>query len=283
MLKWAGGKRQLFTEIKEYLPPSYNKFYEPFIGGGAVFFNIGRPNSVIGDYNPELINFYNIVKNNHNLLIESFKQHENTEEYYYKVRSWDRDPNVYAQLSDVERASRFLYLNKTCFNGIWRVNRNGQNNVPYGYPKTLSIDETNIEKCSRLLQTTEILCGDFEIIKPSIKKGDFVYFDPPYFPLTETSSFTTYTDVGFDEKMQIRLKEFCDYINRKRAFFMVSNSSVQKVYKLYQNYHIKQIYGARMINANGNNRGKVKETLIINYTKEKRIDSLLGPLTFPIK
>jgi len=214
VIKWVGGKRQLLSELKKYMPKEFNTYFEPFIGGGALFFDLKIEKSFINDYNSELTNLYEIIKNKPHELIKDLKKHENNSEYFYKTRELDRTPSSYQRLSKVKKASRFIYLNKTGFNGLYRVNRKGQFNVPFGkYKNPNYADDNNILDCSKLLQETTILNGDFENIKKFIQRGDFVYFDPPYVPISDTSNFTGYTDKGFDEDMQFRLKELCDYIH----------------------------------------------------------------------
>lgn len=265
-IKWVGGKRQLMKEIKQYLPKEFNQYFEPFIGGGAVFFELKRENSFINDYNPELTNLYEVIKTNPKALIRDLKKHINTEEYYYALRALDRNPVVFKSLSKVERASRFIFLNKTGFNGLYRVNSKGQNNVPYGKnPNARIVDEENILACSTALKKTIITTGDFEKIKPHIKKGDLVYLDPPYVPVNATSSFTGYTDQGFKEDMQIRLKEFCDYIDSIGAFFMLSNSYTKFILDLYSEYTIQIVEANRALNCKAAGRGKINEVLVMNY------------------
>lgn len=266
-VKWAGGKRQLLEELKSLVPKDYNRYFEPFIGGGALFFELMPKDAVINDYNKELINLYRIVKSSPIELFNDTQKHKNTENYYYEMRSIDRDIKNFEKLSEIERASRFLYLNKSGFNGLYRVNSKNQNNVPFGrYKNPQYCDLINITVCSNLLQTTEILCGDFRGIKEMINEGDFVYFDPPYMPITKTSSFTGYTDKGFDEVMQLELKELCDYIDYIGAYFMLSNSYTEYINNLYSNkYTIHTVEANRNINSRGDRRGKVKEVLIVNY------------------
>jgi DNA adenine methylase len=265
-IKWVGGKRQLIKQIKKYMPQKFNNYFEPFIGGGALFFDLKIENSFINDYNPELTNLYNIIKTKPSELIDELKGHINSSEYYYDMRALDRDESSYKKLSDVKKASRFIYLNKSGFNGLYRVNKKGQNNVPYGrYSDPKYLDEINIKACSCLLQSTTITTGDFENIKEHIKKGDFIYLDPPYVPLNATSSFTSYTDKGFDEDMQFRLKELCDYIDGVGAYFMLSNSYTDFILELYKDYDIKTVEANRALNCKASGRGKVNEVLVINY------------------
>ena len=265
-IKWVGGKRQLMDEIKANLPKKFGRYFEPFIGGGAVLFELGLENAVINDYNAELVNVYKTIKSNPMDLIDDLKKHENTEDYYYAIRGLDRDAQAFASLTNAQRASRFIYLNKTGYNGLYRVNSKNQNNVPYGRYKTPNIlDESNIMACNKALQSTTILQGDFENIKPLIQKGDFVYLDPPYAPLTKTASFVSYTDQGFDDAMQIKVKNLCDYIDSIGAYFMLSNSSATMILDLYKDYNVKLVDANRALNCVGDKRGVVKEVLVTNY------------------
>jgi DNA adenine methylase len=266
VIKWVGGKRLLIEEIKNRMPKQYNRYFEPFIGGGALFFHLQPKNALINDYNQELSNLYTIVRDIPEELIDSVCEHKNESEYYYEVRAWDRDDSIFNKLSNLDKASRFIYLNKTGFNGLYRVNLKGQYNVPFGkYKSPTYCDPDNIRSCSKLLKDTEITNGDFENIKYKIQAGDFVYFDPPYVPISATSNFTGYTEKGFDEDMQFRLKELCDYIHDIGAYFMLSNSKTDYVDELYKNYTIDSVYANRSINSKGNGRGKVEEVIVTNY------------------
>ncbi len=265
VIKWVGGKRQLLDDLKALLPKNYNGYFEPFIGGGALFFSLQPTNSFISDYNPELTNLYQVIKEKPLELIKDLKKHKNEEDYYYQIRALDRDVAKYQKLSDVQRASRFIYLNKTGYNGLYRVNQKKQHNVPFGrYKNPKWIDEKNILSCSRLLEKTKIQTGDFEIIKERVKKGDFVYFDPPYVPLN-SASFISYTEKGFDIAMQERLKKLCDYIDAKGAYFMLSNSYTDYILDLYQEYDIKTVMANRAVNSDAKKRGKIKEVVVRNY------------------
>lgn len=265
IIKWVGGKRQLIEQIKKYMPKEFNKYFEPFIGGGALFFELNKENSIINDFNPELTNMYEIIKTKPYDLIKDLKKHKNTEYYYYKIREMDRKDS-YKKLSRVKKASRLIFLNRTGYNGLYRVNSKGQNNVPFGkYSNPLIVDEENILSCNKRLQTTTILTGDFENIKSYIKQGDFIYLDPPYVPVSDTANFTSYTSQGFDSNMQIRLKEFCDYINSIGAYFMLSNSYTELILSLYKDYTIKIVEANRALNCKASGRGKVNEVLIFNY------------------
>ena len=265
IVKWVGGKRQLMFELLKNMPENYNRYFEPFIGGGALFFELQPQNGYISDMNEELINLYSVVRDDVYELIEDLGKHEVSKEYFLEIRNIDRTEK-YAELSSIERASRFIYLNRTCFNGMYRVNSQGQFNVPFGnYKNPRIVDAENLINCSKLLKNTEIYCADFSEILNKVQKGDFVYFDPPYVPLNETSSFTSYTKDGFDLDMQFKLRDVCDKLDSKGVMFMLSNSDTKLVNELYSNYEIKKVFASRAINANPNGRGKITEVLVKNY------------------
>ena len=265
IVKWVGGKRQLMFELLKNRPKSYNRYFEPFIGGGALFFELQPENAYISDMNDELINLYSVVRDNVYELISDLNKHEVSKEYFLEIRNLDRT-DEYKNLSNVQRASRFIYLNRTCFNGLYRVNSQGQFNVPFGnYKNPKIVDENNLLNCSELLKNTEIKCADFSEILTKVKKGDFVYFDPPYVPLNETSSFTSYTKDGFDMDMQFKLREVCDELDSMGVMFMLSNSDTKFVNELYSNYEIKKVFASRAVNANAEGRGKITEVLVRNY------------------
>lgn len=265
IVKWVGGKRQLMFELLKNMPKSYNRYLEPFIGGGALFFELQPENAYISDMNEELINLYSVVRDNVYELIDDLSKHEVSKEYFLEIRNIDRTEK-YAELSDVEKASRFIYLNRTCFNGMYRVNSQGQFNVPFGHYKNPRIvDKNNLINCSNLLQRTEIKHADFSEILTMVQKGDFVYFDPPYVPLNETSSFTSYTKDGFNIDMQFKLSDVCDELDSMGVKFLLSNSDTKLVNELYENYNIKKVFASRQINANADGRGKITEVLVRNY------------------
>lgn len=211
-LKWAGGKRQLLSVIQQYLPAKYTEYYEPFIGAGAMLFSLQPKSSTINDTNSELVNCYQVIRDQPEELLKLCQQHRenNTKEYYYQLRQQDRQDD-FNQRTPVEKAARIIYLNKTCFNGLFRVNSSGQFNVPYGkYKNPVIVDPAVIQAISTYLNraTCRILNGDFEQAVATAKKGAFIYFDPPYHPVSDTSSFTGYSMNGFGEQEQIRLKNF---------------------------------------------------------------------------
>jgi len=211
VLKWVGGKRQLLDDIIPKIP-LYSTYYEPFVGGAAVLFSLQPKKAIINDLNPELINVYNIIKNDPEVLIAKLKIHKqkNSEDYFYEVRAMDRDNGIFSEMSPVERASRVIYLNKTCYNGLFRVNSAGEFNSPWGRYKNPNItNETTIHAIHKYLNKADIqiLCGDYATALSGIRRGSFVYLDPPYMPISSSSSFTGYTATGFGEEEQIALKE----------------------------------------------------------------------------
>lgn len=213
-LKWAGGKRQLIKEIEKYIPSinDIDTYYEPFLGGGAVLFHLQPKKAVVNDFNTDLISTYEVIRDNVDELIDDLKKHKNTSEYYYEVRSWDRKPD-FDKLSKVKKASRLIYLNKTCFNGLFRVNSNGEFNTPFGnYKNPNIVNEDVLRAVSQYLNENDIklLNCDFEDALEDIREGDFVYFDPPYYPISYSSNFTGYTLDGFSKDDQERLKRICN-------------------------------------------------------------------------
>ncbi|MGB4971556.1 MAG: DNA adenine methylase [Cyclobacteriaceae bacterium] len=269
VLKWAGGKRQLLPEIRKSLPnpKSYNRYFEPFLGGGAVLFDLQPKKAVVNDFNTEAINVYQIIKDDVNGLIEHLKTHKNESEYFYNIRELDRNVG-FGEMPALVRASRIIYLNKTCYNGLFRVNSQGQFNVPFGrYKNPNIVNDVVLRAVSRYLNDNkvEILNTDFEKSLNSIKKNDFVYFDPPYDPVSDSSSFTGYTLNGFDKSEQERLKKLCDRLNDKGCKFLASNSATPFILDLYKNYQIVVVGATRSINSNASGRGKIDEVLIKNY------------------
>lgn len=269
ILKWVGGKRQLLDEILP-LVPKYTTYVEPFVGGGALFFELQPSKALINDFNNELINVYQTIKDNPELLIESLLQHKekNTHDYFYELRELDRNPEVYGKLSNVDKASRVIYLNKTCYNGLYRVNASGQFNSPYGkYKNPNIVNDIVIRAISDYLKKNKItiLNGDYKYALENLGKGTFVYLDPPYMPISSSASFTGYTENGFDENMQTELKNECDKLNSKGIKFLQSNSDCKFIRDLYKGYNIKTIKAKRSINSKGDKRGDINELLIFNY------------------
>jgi DNA adenine methylase len=273
-LKWVGGKRQLLPKIVEHLPKNFRefKYFEPFIGGGAVLFHLQPENAVINDFNKELINVYNVVKNRLDDLVIDLKKHKNTSEYFYQIRGVDRT-DEFLKLSDVQRASRIIYLNKTCFNGLYRVNSAGEFNAPFGrYKNPNIVNEPTLKAVNKFLNKNNISinCGDYSDILEQADENSFVYLDPPYHPISENSNFTGYIQGGWDMFDQIRLREVCDILNGKGTKFLLSNSSAQFIKDQYENYTITTVKAIRSINSNGADRGQIDEVLIKNYEKIKK-------------
>jgi DNA adenine methylase len=266
-LKWAGGKRQLLPILTSYVPKNYNDYYEPFLGAGALFFKLQPRRAVINDNNTELINCYYVIENCLDELIKDLKKHKNEEEYFYHIRNMDRTDD-FCLINDIKRASRFIYLNKTCYNGLYRVNSKGHFNTPFGrYKNPKYVDLENLKLIQECLynNTIAILDYDFEEAVYSAKKGDFIYFDPPYHPISKTSSFTGYGINGFGEVEQVRLYKVFSELDKRGCFVMLSNSSTDFIKTLYKEYNIKTVQANRNINSNATGRGKIDEVLILNY------------------
>ena len=269
--KWTGGKRQLLPVIRELMPKKYNRYFEPFVGGGALFFDLAPKNAVINDFNTELINCYQQIKDNPQELIEILKVHQeyNSKEYYLDLRSADRDERI-DMMSEVQRAARILYMLRVDFNGLYRVNSNNQFNVPYGrYKNPKIVDENLVSAISTYLNNNqiEIKKGDFEKAVLDVQPGDFVYFDPPYIPLSETSAFTSYTHEGFSYDDQVRLRDTFKKLSDTGAYVMLSNSSSFLVEELYRDFNIHYVEATRTNGAKSSSRGKISEIIVTNYEK----------------
>jgi len=273
-LKWAGGKRQLLPEIVKYVPKRTSKhtYYEPFIGGGALLFELQPQKAVINDSNKELINCYEVVRDSLDELIEELSKdkYTNSETSYYEMRDLDRSTKKYEILSEVEKAARIIYLNKTCYNGLFRVNSQGQFNVPFGrYKNPNFLDDAVLRAVNKYLNSNNItlLNQDFAEAVKDAKRGDFVYFDPPYDPVSETASFTGYDVNGFNRDEQERLKEEFDALHKRGCKVMLSNSCTDFILDLYKDYQdtIIKVRATRSINSNALKRGRVEEVLVLNY------------------
>ncbi len=264
-LKWAGGKRQLITQLELFFPKSFENYIEPFVGGGAVFFHLLPEKAVLIDNNPVLINVYNMIKTQVNDLISSLKKHRNESDYFYSVRNFDREDN-YKNWSDVEKASRTIFLNKCCFNGLYRVNSKGYFNVPFGkYKNPLFCDEENLNLVNKTLQNVEIIQGSFEMCLEYATSNSFLYMDPPYVPVSDTSSFTSYTKDNFKLNDQKKLKKVFDKLTDIGAKVLLSNSFCDFILELYKDYEISILNARRSINSNATKRGVIKEVLIKNF------------------
>lgn len=269
VVKWVGGKRQLLDDIIPLLPDHFSTYVEPFVGGGALLFEIQPKKAIVNDLNHELINLYKVIKDNPNELLLLLEKHElnNSEEYFYQIRALDRSES-YNEMSDIEKAARIIYLNKTCYNGLFRVNQAGQFNSPYGkYKNPNIVNKPVVLAMANYFQNNNItlLNGDYKLALKKLRKGAFVYFDPPYMPISSSSSFTGYTENGFDKKQQIELKEECDKLNSRGIKFLLSNSDHPFIRDLYKDYEIITVKAKRSINSNSNKRGEINEVLVRNY------------------
>jgi DNA adenine methylase len=262
-IKWAGGKWQLLPAFKLHFPPrtAIKRYFEPFLGGAAVFFHLQHPHSFLSDSNAQLVELYQIVRNDVESLIGALLHHKNEEKYYYAVRGLDA-----ASLSPVERAARFIYLNRTCYNGLYRVNSQGQFNVPFGdYKNPRICDAHGLRAASLALQRANLRLADFETAVKETQRGDLIYFDPPYQPLSKTSSFTAYTSDRFGEEEQRRLARIFRDLDRRGCYVMLSNSSAPLIRELYSEYNLIEVLANRAINSKANGRGKIVELLITNF------------------
>ncbi|HKQ52792.1 MAG TPA: DNA adenine methylase [Pyrinomonadaceae bacterium] len=271
-LKWAGGKGQLLKEIRKYVPREFGTYFEPFVGAGAVLFDLQPPRAVINDANEELINCYRVIKSNPEELIRLAAEHErnDSKEYFYEQRLLDRSPGL-SRLPAELRAARIVYLNKAGFNGLFRVNKRGQLNVPYRHhEKTPQIvDPEVIRAVSRYLNEARVKIrrGDFREAVTGAAADDFIYFDPPYHPVSDSASFTGYAAGGFGEDEQKALKQLCDALTERGCRVLLSNSATDFVRELYDDesrYAVAEVQARRNINSVGTRRGKVGELLIFN-------------------
>lgn len=290
-VKWAGGKGSLIPQLNNFYPyelknGTIERYIEPFVGGGAVLIDILQKYDIqevyAFDINIDLINSYNIIKNNVEELINKLKQmeteylqlgQEERKNYFYNIRNEYNNYELEENEQNVQRAAQFIYLNRTCFNGLYRVNKDGKFNVPIGSYKNPTIcDEENLRQLSQLIQNVEFQYGDYSRSMEYVTENTFVYFDPPYRPLNVTSGFTSYTKEDFNDDNQRELAEFYRGLNDRNVKLMLSNSNPKNINEdddffdnIYQGFNIKQIQASRMINANSNGRGKISEILVTNY------------------
>lgn len=268
LVKWAGGKKQLLEQFEKFFPKEINNYFEPFIGGGSVAFYLLKSHpeikkAFLSDINEELIITYNVIKNNIDELVKLLKVHKSkhNKDFYYNTRAED-----VKKLTPVQIAARFIYLNRTCFNGLFRVNSKGQFNVPIGSYKNPNIcNEDDLREISELLQRDDIKIAQFHEAVKEAKKGDFVYFDPPYYPLEKGKSFTTYTKDNFLEKEQEKLAEVFRELDMKGCKVMLSNSNTDFIKGLYKGYNIALVKATRMINCDATKRGVIDEVVVTNY------------------
>lgn len=269
-VKWAGGKRQIMNKLLEYMPKKFKHYYEPFVGGGALLLEKKPHRACINDSNKDLMSIYKCLRNKKlfKLFFEECKKHEqnHSEEYYYEIRSLDRKKS-FSKLPLYIKAARCIYLNKACFNGLYRVNAKGYFNVPSGkYAKVHCFDDKNIAALHKFFVKTKpvILCKDFEEAVKTAKKGDFVYFDPPYDVVAE-QSFTSYTSGGFGKEEQIRLCKLVKSLSDKGVLVMASNANTKFIREIYSDFNIHVVEAKRMINSKADGRGNVEEVIITNY------------------
>jgi len=272
-VKWAGGKGQLLTQFEPFWPAAFRGYVEPFVGGGAVFFHLCRQErltepAVLIDANAALILCYQVIRDDLKSLLVALRRHEVhrlDSSYYYDVRAWDRDPD-FALRPAVERAARTLFLNRTCYNGLYRVNRQSYFNVPFGrYKNPRIVNEKNLRAVCAALQDVELYCGDFAQCVEWVRAGDLVYLDPPYDPLSTTSSFTNYTSASFGDEDQRRLADLFRQLDAVGCQVMLSNSDTARIRELYTDYRLEVLQARRAINARGDGRSSIPELLILNY------------------
>ncbi len=290
-VKWAGGKGSLIPQLNNFYPYELKngiieRYIEPFVGGGAVLIDILQKYDIqevyAFDINIDLINSYNVIKCNVEELINNLKQmeteylqlgQEERKKYFYNIRNEYNNYELEENEQNIQRAAQFIYLNRTCFNGLYRVNKNGKFNVPIGSYKNPTIcDEENLRQLSQLVQNVQFQYGDYSRSMEYVTENTFVYFDPPYRPLNVTSGFTSYTKEDFNDDNQRELATFYGELNERNAKLMLSNSNPKNINKedtffdnIYQGFNINQIQASRMINANSNGRGKISEILVTNY------------------
>lgn len=277
-VKWAGGKTQLLSQYDPYIPSSFGQYFEPFVGGGAMFFHLHNRGMLRGkrvmliDQVEELVNCYQVVQGQVEALVEELERHEPHKQdsgYYYRVRGWDRRPD-YAHRSTVERAARFIFLNRTCYNGLYRVNRRGQHNVPFGRHSNPSICRAkDLRAASRALDGVTIVRGDFAYCLTQAQPGDLVYLDPPYHPLSATSQFTNYTSSGFPPIEQRRLAAVFRKLDKLGCQVLLSNSDTGFVRALYGGYEQIQVHAARAISSQRDGRGAIPELLVTSRHQDR--------------
>lgn len=263
-VKWVGGKSQLLDILQAEAPDAFGRYYEPFIGGGAYLFSQLPHSATISDSNAELINCYQMIRDDVEALIRSLRTHKNDETHFYAVRA-----KKISTMTPVQRASRFIFLNKTCFNGLYRENKSGQFNSPFGrYENPKIVDTENLRAISKYLQTydVEIKHSGYQYVLDKALPGDYVYFDPPYVPLTKTANFASYVKGGFGLQDQVELANTFAELSKNGVLVMLSNSNTPIIHELYKGFNIKIIHAARAINCKGGKRGKeANEVLITNY------------------
>ncbi len=260
-LKWVGGKRQLMPHLMGALPQNFNRYFEPFLGGGALFFELMPVRAFLSDCNMELIETYAAIRDDVEGVIRHLKRHRYTEEHYYRVRA----QNV-ARMSDAGKAARMIYLNRTGFNGLYRVNSKGEFNVPFGRHTNPRIcDENNLRAVAASLEDVELRVASFEHTLDSARKDDLIYMDPPYIPLSRTSNFVAYQKHGFGMENQESLAKVFESLDARGCYLMLSNADVPWMKRRYRGYRIRPVRAARCVNARASARGPVGELIVTNY------------------
>lgn len=275
-VKWAGGKRSIIHELIQLSPKIFDTYYEPFVGGGALLFELSPRKAIINDYNKELMNVYSCIKDEEKLVLmcNELNKHEtnHSETYYYKIRDLDKDKKKFNKIPDYKRAARTIYLNKACFNGLYRVNSNNEFNVPSGKRSKVNTHSENlgIIHCFLNMNDIQLLSTDFVDAVKTAKQGDFIYFDPPYD--SDTSTFNSYTENGFGKEDQIRLAELFKELDLRGCYVMLSNYNTSLIRELYQGYHFHYVEAQRNIGANAKDRRIVEEVIITNYDPDDTTD-----------
>jgi DNA adenine methylase len=268
-LKWVGGKGQLLAQFRGLLPSDYGRYFEPFLGGGAVFFSLAPRRAVLSDVNGELVDCYIAIRDSVDDVIEALGAHRYEKEHYYDVRALDP-----GSLSVPERAARTIFLNRTGYNGLYRVNRRGGFNVPFGrHSNPRLCDPDNLRACSRALQGVDIRCREFDDAVKGARRDDFVYFDPPYVPVSTTANFTNYVAGPFGWPEQQRLAEVFARLAHRGVLVMLSNSDTLAVRDLYRGYRIERVAAARSVNSNPERRGKVPEVVVRSFGLESHVSA----------
>ncbi|MEB3223559.1 MAG: DNA adenine methylase [Candidatus Sericytochromatia bacterium] len=260
-VKWVGGKRSLLPQIMGRIPQRFNAYHEPFVGGGAVFFALQPVKARLSDDNGELVTAYQVIRDDVERLIRHLRTHRVEAEYFYDLRA--KDPS---RLDPVERASRLIYLNRTCFNGLYRVNSRGGFNVPFGrYKNPLICNEAGLRAASLALSGTAAVHAGYEAVLDQARRGDFVYFDPPYHPVSATANFTGYTAGAFGERDQRRLADVYRALHARGCKVMLSNSDTSLIHELYGDFNVEIVAAPRLVNRDATKRGPVNEVLVRNY------------------
>lgn len=274
-LKWPGGKRRLLPQLREVTPSTYGRYFEGFVGAGAMLFDLQPPTAVVSDVNRELITSYQVIRDSVDSLIKALEHHahQNSREYFLSVRAWDRDPVLWRELSDIDIAARMIYLNRTCFNGLYRVNSHNQFNTPYGkYANPLIVDRQNLVSLSQWMGTVDLTFstrGYQETLTSSVAVGDFVYLDPPYIPLSATSSFVGYSSSGFGLEEQRELASFAQDLDEMGAYVLLSNADTPLTHELYSNFDLRSVDVMRSVGAHSETRQSAPELLIVGRSLKK--------------